>query len=99
MEGILANHVLMRVTHAVLGFVGMAMCTAGIGRVAAANRWADPLSIVGYILGALALVIVVAGLFGWNLPLITTEWQAIVAVLLLIIAKIALTSLHGLPQP
>jgi hypothetical protein len=99
MEGILANHLIMRISLAVLGFVGMAMCTEGIGRVATANRWADPLSIVGYIFGAAALVIIVAGLFGWDLPLITTEWQAILAVFLIIIAKVALTSVRGLPQP
>jgi len=44
-----------RITLALVGFIGMAMCSAGIGRVAASGRWADPLSIVGYILGLAAL--------------------------------------------
>jgi hypothetical protein len=44
-----------RITLALAGFIGMAMCSARIGRVAASGRWADPLSIVGYILGLAAL--------------------------------------------
>lgn len=95
MEAILSNQALMRVALGVLGLVGMAMCTAGIGRVAAAGRWGDPLSIVAYMLGAGAIFIVVAGVVGWKLPLITTEWQAMLAVLVIIIAKFGLTALHG----
>jgi hypothetical protein len=97
MEGLLSNHLVMRLTLAAVGLAGMAMCTAGIGRVAASNNWTHPLSIVAYALGALALLIVIAGLVGWKLPLITTEWQAVVAVLVIIVAKVALTGLHGLP--
>ena len=97
MDAILSNTLVMRIALEVLGLVGMAMCTQGIGRVAAANRWADPLSIVGYVLGALDLVIVIAGVAGWRLPLISNEWQAILAVLAIIVLKFALTALHGLP--
>ena len=78
----------------VVTLVGMAMCTAGIGRVAATNAWAHPLAILGYALGALMLVIVGAALFNINLPLIDSTRAALIAVIVLIIAKVALTQLH-----
>ena len=79
METIVTNHLLMRVALALMGVVGMAMCTSAIGKVAAAGRWGDPLSIASYALGVLALTVLVAGLFSWKLPFITTEWQAMLA--------------------
>lgn len=96
MEDILANHAVMKSALIIVGVVGMAMCTAGIGKVAAAGRWADPLSIVAYVLGAAAIGIVVAGVAGWKLPLIANEWQAILAVLVIIVTKFGLTAIHGI---
>ena len=90
MESILFN----RAALAVLGLLGVAMCANGIGRVAAAGRWLDPLSIAAYAFGAAALVVVVAGLFGWKLPLISSVRDAEVALLAVIVLKIALTALH-----
>lgn len=78
----------------VLTIVGMALCTGGIGQVAARGDWAHPLSIVGYVVGALILVIVGAALFGINLPLIDSTRAAMIAVIVLMIAKFALTQLH-----
>jgi len=75
-------------------FVGMAMCTAGIGQVAATNQWLHPLAILGYVLGALILVIVGAGLFDIKLPLIDSPRAALIGVIVLAIAKVALTQLH-----
>jgi choline-glycine betaine transporter len=74
--------------------VGMAMCSAGIGRVAAAGHWADPLSIIGYILGVAALVVIGAALLGRSLPSITSTRHAIFVVLGIIVVKVALTALH-----
>ena len=92
MDTILSNHAFMKGALVIVGFAGMAMCTVGIAKVAAAGRWADPLSIVAYVLGAAAIGIVVAGVAGWKLPLITTEWQAIVAVMLIVAVKIGITA-------
>ena len=83
-----------RITLALVGLVGMAMCSAGIGRVAVAGRWADPLSIIGYVLGVAALVIIGAGLVGQSLPAITTTRHALFVVLGIIVVKVALTALH-----
>ncbi len=52
--------------------VGMAMCAqGGIGRVAEANEWTHPLSISGYALGLLILIVVGLGLFGRPVPWVT----------------------------
>jgi hypothetical protein len=78
----------------VLVVLGMAMCARGIGRVAAVGEWAHPLSILGYLVGALILVIAVASLAGKPLPLISSIQQAILAVALLSAAKLVLSALH-----
>ncbi len=70
--------------------VGMAMCSGGIGQVGASGRWASPLAITGYILGALLLVVIAAGLFGWKLPLVQDERQAVAAVAGLMAVKFVL---------
>lgn len=59
--------------------LGMTMCTAGIGQVAASGRWASPLAIAGYLLGAALLVILIGGLAGWKMPLITGPRDAVLA--------------------
>ncbi len=74
--------------------VGMAICTAGIGPVAARGEWLHPLSIVGYVLGLVILLVVGAGVFGIELPLIDSSRAALIALVVLTIAKIALTQLH-----
>jgi len=67
--------------------IGMAMCSTGIGQVAASGRWASPLAIVGYLLGAAILVVIGAAFAGWKLPLIAGETQAVAAVAILIAVK------------
>jgi hypothetical protein len=72
--------------------VGMAMCTPGIGQVAASGRWGSPLAMVGYALGLVILTIIVAGLAGWKLPLASSPVQAIAIVGLLIGVKFAIAT-------
>jgi hypothetical protein len=78
----------------VLVVLGMAMCTRGIGRVAALGEWAHPLSILGILIGVLILVIAAALLFGKPLPLISTTRHAILAIALLSASKLGLSALH-----
>lgn len=85
-----------RAALAVLVVLGMVMCMNGIGRVAAAGAWAHPLAILGSLIGALILVIGVAGFFGWQLPLVASARQAIFAVSGLAILKLGLSFLHRL---
>jgi len=67
--------------------VGMAMCIGGIGQVGASGRWASPLAILGYLLGATILIIIISSFAGWKLPLIAGETQAVAAVGILIAIK------------
>ena len=65
--------------------IGMTICTqGGIGRIAAMGVWSHPLSIIGYILGGLILLITLAVFVGWKLPYIQNDQQA-----LLMIASLA----------
>lgn len=74
--------------------LGMALCSVGIGQVAARAEWMQPLSIIAYIIGGLVLIIAGAALFNISLPLITDARAAWIAILVLGILKIALTQLH-----
>ncbi len=76
-------------------FIGMAICTVGIGRVAELNAWAHPLAILAYIVGAAILVIGVAAVLGRPVPFIGSYQQAIIVVSVMMVAKIVLTAIHG----
>ena len=76
--------------------LGMAMCTSGIGRVAALQQWTHPLAILGYLLGALILVIGLSTIFSWKLPFIQSDVQAILVVVILMGLKVANTLIHSL---
>jgi hypothetical protein len=67
--------------------IGMAMCAPGILQVSVSGRWASPLAIVGYLLGASILVMIVSTLCGWKLPLIQDETQAVAAIAVLMAVK------------
>ncbi len=75
---------------------GLAACAPGIGRVSAVNGWAHPISILGYLIGAVILVIIGAGLLGKPLPMITGERSALVAATALVAVKWLLTQIHPL---
>jgi hypothetical protein len=90
----------VRVDILLLVIIGMTMCTqGGIGRVAATGQWAHPLSIVGYILGGLILLITLAVFVGWKLPYIQTDGQALIAIALLIGLKVVNAVTHYLLSP
>jgi hypothetical protein len=68
--------------------VGMTMCAmGGIGQVGASGRWASPLAIIGYLLGACILVVILSAFTGWKLPLIQGEAQTVLAVGVLMLVK------------
>lgn len=80
-----------------LVIIGMTMCTqGGIGRVAATGQWSHPLSIIGYILGGLILLITLAVFVGWKLPYIHTDQQALIAIAVLIGLKVVNAVTHYL---
>jgi hypothetical protein len=80
-----------------LVIIGMAICTlGGIGRIAATGEWSHPLSIVGYILGGLILIITLAVFAGWRLPYIQNEQQALIAIAILMSLKVVNAVTHYL---
>jgi hypothetical protein len=80
--------------------LGMAICAqGGIGRVAALGVWSHPLSIVGYILGGLILLVLVSVFTGLKLPLIAGDRQALLAITILAGLKVFNALLHTLLSP
>ena len=82
-----------RIALIVITFVGMAICTQGIGKVAAAGQWLSFQGIAGSLLGLAVLGIVGMRLLGRPLPLIETDRAALVAVLALAAVKIAVANM------
>lgn len=78
-----------RITYIVVLVLGMALCTRGIGQAAAKSLWANPITIAGYLLGALALLLGLQGIFRFSLvPLQGTLLLA--GVLAIIVLKVLL---------
>jgi hypothetical protein len=78
-----------RITYLVVLVVGMALCTRGIGQAAARNLWANPISIAGYLLGALALLLSLQGIFRFSI--VPLQGALLLGgILLIIVAKMAL---------
>lgn len=87
----------IRVDIILLVIIGMAICTqGGIGRIAAAGEWSHPLSILGYILGGLILLITLAVFAGWKLPYIQSDQQALLAIAMLAGLKVVNAVSHYL---
>jgi hypothetical protein len=87
----------VRVDIILLVLIGMTICThGGIGRVAATGQWSHPLSIIGYILGGLILLITLAVFVGWKLPYIQNDQQALLAIAVLAGLKIVNAVTHYL---
>lgn len=87
----------LKVNLAILLVLGMALCAqGGIGRVAATGQWAHPLAILGYVLGAVILILAGAVFFDVKLPLVTSQQQAIVIIAALMAAKVIDSVSHSL---
>lgn len=77
--------------------IGMTICSqGGIGRVAASGQWSHPLSIIGYVLGGLILLIGLSVFVGWKLPYIQSDQQALLAIAILASIKVVNAVVHSL---
>lgn len=83
-----------KMTLVVITLAGMAMCSAGIGMVAARNQWLHPMAFVGYALGITILVVAVGALAGVKLPMVDSTRTAIIVMVALMAVKIVLTQIH-----
>ncbi len=80
-----------------LGIIGIAMCTlSGIGSVQSTLGWTHPLTIAGSILGVLALLVAALPLFGIRLPLIADTRTAVLALAIIMLAKVGLMGVERL---
>jgi len=87
----------VRVDIILLVILGMIMCTqSGIGRIAATGEWSHPLSIVGYILGGIILLIAASVFMGWKLPFLQNDRQALIVIAILVGLKIVNAVTHYL---
>ena len=87
----------VRVDIILLVIIGMTICSqGGIGRVAATGQWTHPLSIIGYILGGLILIVTLAVFVGWKLPFIANDQQALLAIAILASLKVVNAVTHYL---
>jgi hypothetical protein len=87
----------IRVDIIMLVVLGMAICTqGGIGRVAAIGAWTHPLSIVGYILGGLILLVTLVVFAGWKIPLVQNDQQALLFIAALACLKVVNAVIHSL---
>ena len=87
----------IRVDIILLVIIGMTICSqGGIGRVAATGEWTHPLSIIGYLLGGLILIITLAVFTGWKLPYIANDGQALLAIAILASLKVVNAVTHYL---
>ncbi len=85
-----------------LAFVvlGMAMCAlGGIGRVGDLGQWAHPLAILGYILGAAILVVAASVWLGFGLPLVHSDLQAFIVVVIMTASKVVIALAHAALTP
>lgn len=77
--------------------IGMTICTqGGIGRIAVTGQWTHPLSIIGYILGGLILLITLSVFVGWKLPFIANDQQALLAIAIFASLKVVNAVTHYL---
>jgi len=87
----------IRVDIVLLVIIGMTICSqGGIGRVAATGQWSHPLSIIGYLLGGLILIITLAVFAGWKLPYIANDQQALLAIAIFASLKVVNAVTHYL---
>ena len=78
-----------------LGFIGIVMCTlSGIGPTQSALGWTHPLTIIGSLLGVLAVLTVVLPLLGVQLPLIADTRSAVLALAVIMLVKVGLMSVE-----
>lgn len=77
--------------------LGFALCARGIGK-APTYGWAHPITLSGYLLGALALLLGGQVFFRWRILPVRDDRQALIALLSILGAKVLLAELYPLFQ-
>ena len=79
-----------------LGVIGMALCTAGIGKVASSGNWLSAPGILGTALGLVALAILGAAIVGKDLPGIPGDRAALIVLGSIIVVKVGVAAVFKL---
>lgn len=69
-----------------LGAIGFCLCTLSVGKFVSVAP-AHPLSIVGYLVGTLALAALLAQIFKWNLPYLSEPKTALIVIAVCMVVK------------
>ncbi len=77
-----------------LVILGLAMCGTGKLGLGAVYGWANPLHLVGYVLGALGLILTAFVLLSVPVPYIATDRAAIIALSILMLVKVGVAQLY-----
>ncbi len=83
-----------RLLFGIVTVAGMSMCSVGIGRAAQLGLWVHPVTVAGYVLGALALLLAAQGVFHFQLLPLTNQ-QAMLAIFAVIVVKIVLARFYS----
>ncbi len=83
-----------RLAFFILFGLGMAMCTSGIAQ-APVRGWAHPISIMGYLMGGLALLLGLSVLTRKRFGPIQSDRASIVALLCIIVVKFILAAFYS----
>lgn len=77
-----------------LGVIGMAFCTFSVGKFITGAP-AHPLAILGYLIGAAALLTFLGQLFRWKLPLVADPQTALYVLAACVLAKTVIARLYN----
>lgn len=89
----------MKAAFFIAAFLGMALCSGGgIGALArqsgGAIPWMHPLTLVAMALGVAGLAVLASPLLGWRLPFVSDYRSGLIALVVIVVAKIAVTQAH-----
>lgn len=73
-----------------LAIVGFIMCSTGALAPFITNAPSHPLTLMGYTLGIVALIIALNQIFNWGIPLINDPKNALIVLSILIVVKIVI---------
>lgn len=78
----------------IIFFVGMALCTNGIGRIAKNNDWLNPFAIIGYLIGVIAIILFVLVVTNTKIFAITNDKIAVIVLIGIILLKYVVSFLY-----
>jgi len=73
-----------------LAAAGFLACSLGMAKIAMEQGWTNPITWTGIILGVLALLLVTAVYFGFSVPFLTSDRDALIALTAIVGVKVAL---------